>query len=106
MPTAARFVVMWGTPSDPGAFERHYREVHVPLVRQLPRLRRYTLSRNVVRIRGEEAFYLVGELDWDDMAALSEAFDSPAGRATAEDVAKLGRYATVRSQVFELEDQL
>jgi uncharacterized protein (TIGR02118 family) len=97
---------MWGTPSDPEAFERHYREVHIPLGRQLPGLRRYTLSRNVIRIRGEEPFYVVAELDWDDMAALRAAFESPVGRATADDVNELSRYATVRSQLFELEDQL
>lgn len=40
----ARFVVMYDTPSDIEAFERHYREVHIPLAKQLPGLRRYTVS--------------------------------------------------------------
>lgn len=104
--TTARFIALWSTPTEPETFDRHYREIHIPLGRQLPELRRYTLSRNVARIRGEEPFYLVAELDWDDMASLRRAFDSPIGRATADDVAKLARYASVRSQVFELEDQL
>jgi uncharacterized protein (TIGR02118 family) len=40
MATTARFIVLWGTPQDPEAFNRHYHEVHIPLTRQLPGLRR------------------------------------------------------------------
>jgi hypothetical protein len=31
-------------------------------------------------------YHLVAELDWDGMAAPQEAFRSPAGQATAQDV--------------------
>jgi len=106
MPTTARFIILWGTPTDPEAFDRHYREVHIPLARQLQGLRRYTLSRDAVRIRGEEPYYQVGELDWDDMTALRSAVDSELGRALAEDVDHLTQWATVRSMVCELKDQL
>jgi uncharacterized protein (TIGR02118 family) len=36
----ARFVVMYDTPSDIDAFERHYNGVHIPLAKQHPGLRR------------------------------------------------------------------
>ncbi|MGF6882848.1 hypothetical protein ABIA39_001790 [Nocardia sp. GAS34] len=58
----ARFIVLWDTPSDPEAFDKHYREVHIPLCRQLPGLRRYTLSRNPTPIVGER---IDAEVDWD-----------------------------------------
>lgn len=106
MPSRARFIILWGTPTDRESFDRHYREVHIPLARQLPGLRRYSLSRSVVLVRGEEPFYQVGELDFDDMAALKRAFESDVGRATADDVDHLKRYATVRSMVYELEEHL
>jgi uncharacterized protein (TIGR02118 family) len=32
----ARFVVMYDTPSDLAAFERHYNDVHIPLAKQYP----------------------------------------------------------------------
>jgi uncharacterized protein (TIGR02118 family) len=32
----ARFVVMYDTPSDVEAFERHYNDVHIPLAKQYP----------------------------------------------------------------------
>ena len=106
MPTTARFIVLWGTPTEPEAFDRHYREVHIPLARRLPGLRRYTLSRNAARMRGEEPFHQIAELDWDDMAALRSAFNSELGRAIAEDVNHLSQWASVRSMVYELDDHL
>ncbi|MHB1536680.1 MAG: EthD family reductase [Acidimicrobiales bacterium] len=59
MATAARFLVLWSQPHDPASFERHYREVHIPLALEIPGLRRYTLSRNIAPIRGEDPPYLV-----------------------------------------------
>lgn len=83
-----RFIVLWrNTPTDVNAFERHY--VHIPLARKLAGLRRYTLSCNASVVRGEEPHYRIAELDWDDMASLRRAFESPEGRAVSEDVAKL-----------------
>ncbi len=32
----ARFVVMYDTPSDVDAFERHYNDVHIPLAKRYP----------------------------------------------------------------------
>jgi uncharacterized protein (TIGR02118 family) len=101
----ARFIACYGTPADPGTFDRHYREVHIPIARQLPGLRRYTVSRDTEAIRGER-WYLVAELDWDSMADLRAAFGSPQGRATAEDAMHLQRLAPVRSMVFTVHDCL
>jgi len=98
-----RFLVLYDKPDDPEAFERHYRDVHIPLAKKLPGLRRYTISRNVTLARGGEPYYLVAELDWDDKAALQRAFQSPEGQATAADVPKLASEG-VHSMVFELED--
>jgi len=106
MTTTARFLVLWSTPQDPDRFERHYREVHVPLVKQLPGVRRYTFSRNTVPVRGSDAYYRIAELDFDDVTALRQAFASPAGRAAASDVDTLSSTAgaQARSMIYELED--
>ncbi|MBV9710422.1 MAG: EthD family reductase [Ktedonobacteraceae bacterium] len=45
---------------------------------------------------GGEPYYLIAELGWDDMAALQEAFQSPEGQATAQDVST---FATGESEV-------
>ena len=101
-----RFLAVYDKPDDPAAFDRHYREVHIPLAKQLPGLRRYTISREPAATRDREAYYLIAELDWDDMTALRRAFETPEGRATADDVANLAPEDKVRTMVYELEDAL
>ncbi len=97
-------MVLYNKPVDEAEFDRYYREIHIPLARQLPGLRRYTTSRDPAGVRGE-SYYLVAELDWDDAATMRAAFASPEGKASADDVPK---FATggVRSMVFEVEDLL
>ena len=95
----ARFLAIYETPGDPGAFDRHYRQTHLPLMRDLPGLRRYTVSRDIAVLRGEPV-YLVTELEWDTMDELQAAFTSPEGRATAADAARLQELAPVRSMIF------
>jgi len=99
----ARFLAAYETPADPEAFDRHYHEVHIPLCRHLPGLRRYTVSRDVAAVRGAPD-YLVAELDWDTMEDLRTAFTSPEGRATAQDAARLQELAPVRSMIFTVDD--
>jgi uncharacterized protein (TIGR02118 family) len=103
--TMARFLVLWGTPEDPDFFEHHYREIHVPLVKKLPGVRRYTFSRDPRPVRGD-LYYRIAEVDFDDIAALQRAFASPEGRAAASDVNALASTAgvQVRSMIYELED--
>ena len=101
-----RFLAAYDKPDDPTAFDRHYREVHIPLAKQLPGLRRYTISRNPASTRDREAYYLIAELDWDDMTALRYAFETPEGRATADDVTNFAPADKVRTMIFELEDAI
>ena len=105
MTTMARFLVLWDAPQDPDTFERHYREVHVPLVKKVPGVRRYTFSRNAAPVRGD-LYYQVAELEFDDLAALRQAFATPEARAVAADVDTLSATAgaTPRSMIYELED--
>ncbi|MFB8275696.1 EthD family reductase [Nocardia colli] len=100
---AARFVVIYDEPSDPEAFERHYNDVHVPLAKQYPGLRRYTRSNNPTAVIGDPC-YLVVMLDWDKMAALRSALASDIGRRTAADATEnLARYTTFRALILPLD---
>ncbi|EDK72497.1 Ethyl tert-butyl ether degradation EthD [candidate division TM7 genomosp. GTL1] len=100
-----RFLVLYNTPIDIEAFERHYHEVHIPLGKKLSGLKRYTLSRNIAPIRGGDAYYMVAELDWDSTEALKQAFQSPEGQATAADIENLEKLSPgIHSMIYELED--
>ena len=103
--TTARLIVLWEQPSDPEAFERHYREVHVPIARELPGLRSYKLTHQVNAVRGEP-YYMVAELAWDTLEDLRTAFASPEGQATAADATSLGQYAAVRSMIVSAAEEV
>ncbi|HZP49642.1 EthD family reductase [Actinocrinis sp.] len=96
-------MVLFETPDDPEAFDRYYREHHIPLIKALPHLRSLKLSREVSPVRGEP-YHFISTLEFDDMAALKDSFASPEGGAAARDVANLAGPDKIRSVIFETED--
>jgi uncharacterized protein (TIGR02118 family) len=101
----ARFLALYETPADTGAFDRHYREVHIPLLRQLRGLRRYSVGQDVIPLHGA-SYYLVTELEWDTMDELRAAFASPEGQATAADAVRLQELAPVHRMIFTVNDEV
>lgn len=83
-----RMLVLYDTPENPEAFDRYYNETHIPLVKRLPGLLRYTVSRNISVARGGMEFYLVAELDWENLEAMRAAMASEIGQETTADVSK------------------
>ncbi len=82
----AGMVVIYKTPADVEAFDKHYYETHIPLAKKLPGLRKYEISTGPVTvIAGSRDVYLVGTLYFDDLDAIRTAFASPEGRAAAAD---------------------
>jgi len=102
-PGRCRFLALYEAPADPGAFDRHYRQVHIPLLRRLRGLRRYSVGRDLTALYGAP-YYLVTELEWDTMDELRAAFASPEGQATAADAARLQELAPVRRMIFTVDD--
>ncbi|HZC53654.1 MAG TPA: EthD family reductase [Mycobacterium sp.] len=80
-----RLLVLYNPPEDAVAFDKYYNEIHIPLAKQLPGLVRYTISRNLA---ANAQYYLVAELDWEDMASAQAAMRSPEGAAATADMAK------------------
>jgi uncharacterized protein (TIGR02118 family) len=82
----ARMVVIYRTPKNVEAFDRHYFEIHVPLAKKIPGLRKYEVSDGPVTVvAGPPDVYLIGTLYFDDLDAIKKAFASPEGQATAAD---------------------
>jgi uncharacterized protein (TIGR02118 family) len=85
--TVARLVVVYKTPKDTNAFDRHYFETHVPLAKKIPGLRKYEVSTGpVVSPAGPSGVHLMAILQFDDAAAIQRAFASLEGQAAAADV--------------------
>jgi uncharacterized protein (TIGR02118 family) len=83
----ARLVVMYKTPRDAAAFDKHYFDRHVPLAKKIPGLRKYEVNNGPVATpAGPSGIHLVAILHFDDMAAIQNAFASAEGQAAAVDV--------------------
>ncbi|MBU6456283.1 MAG: EthD family reductase [Bradyrhizobium sp.] len=85
----AQLMVMYKTPKDTAAFDKHYYEMHVPLAKKIPGLRRYEVSNGPVETpAGPSAFHLIAILTFDSVAAVQAAFGSAEGKVAATDVQK------------------
>lgn len=81
-----RMVVVYKTPADPAAFQKHYFEVHIPLAKRLPGLLSYEVSQGPIATLASAAdAYLIGTLTFPTMVALRSAFASEVGTACAAD---------------------
>lgn len=95
-----RLLVLYYTPEDPAAFDKHYSEVHIALAKQLPGLLRYTVSRNLTPLGDGKNIYLVAELDFPDAQALRDALGSETGQRAAADV---GTFASGGASMLSFE---
>jgi uncharacterized protein (TIGR02118 family) len=86
-----RLMVSYGQPTDPAAFDAHYRDTHAPLALKMPGLVRFTYGHPQAMDPSSPAPYLVAELDFESEQAMGQAFGTPEGKATAADV---GNFAT------------
>jgi uncharacterized protein (TIGR02118 family) len=101
----ARMVVIYRTPADTEAFDKHYADIHVPLTKKLPGLRKYEVSTGPVRVlTGGADVYRVGILHFDDLAAIRTAFASPEGAAAAADRRLFAADSDVQMLLFETEE--
>ena len=83
----AQLVVMYKTPSDAGAFDKHYAEKHIPIAKKIPGLRKYEISQGQVATpAGPSGYYLIAMLEFDNLGAIQNAFGSPQGQAAVADV--------------------
>jgi uncharacterized protein (TIGR02118 family) len=81
-----KLVVLYTRPSDADEFERHYLDVHGPLVRQIPGLQRFEGARLLTAADGgDQVYFRIAELYFADQEAMQAGLNSDQGRATAED---------------------
>ena len=88
----ATLLVLYHPPADPAAFDSHYADIHIPLAKQLPGLRSYTINAGpLASPAGVAPYYLVAELTFDALADLQAALGSAEGQAATADLAKFAQ---------------
>ena len=82
-----RVTVCYGQPTDPAAFDEHYAQVHVPLVRQVPGLSSFSAAHCKSLDRSDPAHYYVAFLDFATEADYRTGLGSPEMGKAGADVA-------------------
>ena len=86
-----KLVALYTTPADVDAFEQHYNEVHLPLIRQVPYLRNAVAAKVWGAPRGTPAYYRMAEMWFDDRASFDKAMASDENRAAGKDLMSFAR---------------
>lgn len=81
-----KLIALYKTPEDKESFDRHYDEVHTPLVKKMPGLRKLEIARITGAPIGEPKHYLIAEMYFDTKDALDASLASPEGKATGRDL--------------------
>jgi len=88
----AKVFALYKAPADTAAFDRYYRDVHLPIAKKIPGLRGYEVTRGEIgMLGGRSPYHLIAVLTFDSMAAVQAALTSPEGQAAAADI---GNFAT------------
>ena len=81
-----KLIALYRNPSDVAEFDKHYFEVHAPLVKQYPGLRRLEITRITGAPIGETKFHIMCEMYFDSKDAMDAALASNEGKAVARDL--------------------
>ena len=73
---------------DPAEFDRYYAQVHIPLAKKIPGLRRLEVTRVTGAPSGASDLYLIAELYFDNAVAREAALASNEAKATEADLSK------------------
>jgi uncharacterized protein (TIGR02118 family) len=81
-----KLIALYRKPADPEEFDKHYFEVHTPLVRRYPGLRKLEILRVTGAPIGETKYHILCEMSFDSKDAMDAALASPEGKAVARDL--------------------
>jgi uncharacterized protein (TIGR02118 family) len=81
-----KLIALFRKPVDPAAFDKHYFEIHTPLVKKYPGLRKLEITRVTGAPIGEAKFYLLCEMSFDSKDAMDASLASPEGKAVVRDL--------------------
>jgi uncharacterized protein (TIGR02118 family) len=83
----AKLIALYRHPKDAKAFDRHYHDMHIPLAKKIPGLKKFDISDGVIGTpEGASPYHLAATLFFDSKADILAALSSPEGQATAADV--------------------
>lgn len=98
-----KLIALYSTPDDPQAFDRHYADVHLPLVQKIPGLLRTMVNRGIDAPWGKPpAYYQIVEMHFDNRGSFERAMASPENAQAGKD---LRNFAAGKVTLMAAEEQ-
>ena len=87
---SVKLTVVYDNPTDPDAFEQHYKSVHVPLAQKVPNVLRAELAKVFPKEDGSPTpAYRTADFYFDSYDDACAAVATPAGQAAIKDALEL-----------------
>lgn len=83
-----KLIATYKVPQDIEAFEKHYQEVHTPLVKKVPGVKEIRVNRVFAAPMGKPSLHLVAEVVFADKETFNNAMKSPENMASGKDAMK------------------
>ncbi len=80
-----KLIATYKVPSDVEAFEKHYNEVHTPLVQKVPGVKEIRLNKVFAAPMGKPTLHMVAEVVFADKETFNAAMKSPENMACGKD---------------------
>ena len=82
-----KLTALYKKPDDPDAFMRHYEEVHMPLVKRTPGLKKIVVNRVTANLTGGPSpYFMIAEMHYPNQETFTAAMESVENRAAGEDL--------------------
>jgi uncharacterized protein (TIGR02118 family) len=81
-----KLIALYKQPSDPEAFDTHYKNVHTPITQKIPGLRKMEVTKIVGSPMGKSDYYLLCEMYYDSHDALKTAMRTDESKASGRDL--------------------
>jgi len=99
-----KLLALYDHPEDVEAFEQYYRDVHTPLVQNVPELQRLVVNRvKGDPMGGSPRYHMIAEMHFADAESFKRASQSQEFQATGADLANFAK-GKVTLLVVEEED--
>src|SRR5438128_780084 len=81
-----KLIAFFTRPENVEEFDKHYDEIHAPLMRSVPGMQKLIVSRNLRAFGGDAPYYLIAEMHFADRDAFKAGMASDENKAAGKDV--------------------
>ncbi len=81
-----KLIALYKKPDGIEAFEKHYFEIHVPLVNKIPNLIKTEFTKLNSFTGQDTKFYMMAEMYFENIDKLNEGMASPEGKTSGRDL--------------------